>query len=315
MASFRILRSLQEIDEDFRPSALTIGNFDGVHIGHQQILARVVQIARERGWKPSVLTFDPHPTKVVAPSRAPRLLTTPEQRALLMKHYGIEQVLILPFDRRVAHLSPEQFVKTVLVDRLGVQAVLVGDNFRFGHRHAGDINTLEELSRRYGFLTEVIPGVRVRNRTVSSSVIRKLIAAGNLRVACRLLGRSYCLEGEVVPGHGIGSRQTVPTINLGVKAEVLPAIGVYITRTRDLEDSRTWPSVTNVGHRPTFDGRELAVETFLLAPLEGATPRRIGVDFLYRLREERRFESPESLKAQILRDAARALSYFRRLGR
>jgi riboflavin kinase/FMN adenylyltransferase len=315
MASLRIFRSLDEVRDDFKPSVLTIGNFDGVHVGHRQILRRVADLGRERGWKPSVLTFDPHPARIVAPARAPRLMTSPEQRAWLMKDDGIEQVLILPFDPSVAHLTSEEFVKSVLVERLGVKAVLVGDNFRFGHRHAADTKTLEKLGHRYGFFTEVIPGVRVRGHVVSSSAIRNLVAAGKVSVASRLLGRPYGLEGDVVPGHGVGSRQTVPTLNLSTKTEVLPAVGVYVTRTRDLDDSRGWPSVTNAGYRPTFDGREFTVETFLLSPLTGAAPRRIGVEFLYRLRAERKFESPQALKAQILRDAARALAYFRRWDR
>jgi riboflavin kinase/FMN adenylyltransferase len=313
--SFRIFRSLEETGGEFGPCALVIGNFDGVHIGHQGIVRRAVALGRERGWKPSALTFDPHPTRIVAPDRVPRLMTIPEQRARLMAAEGIEQALILPFTESIAHLAPEEFVRQILVDRLGVRAVLVGDNFHFGYQHAGNPTTLAELGRRYGFLTEVIHGVRIRGRMVSSSGIRNLILAGKVSMACRLLGRPYCLEGDVVAGHGVGSRETVPTLNLSTKAEVLPALGVYVTRTRDLDDDRTWPSVTNVGYRPTFDGRDLAIETFLLAAPDGSTPQRIRVEFLHRLREERKFESPAALKAQILRDASRANAYFRRLGR
>jgi riboflavin kinase / FMN adenylyltransferase len=297
----------------FGPSALTIGNFDGVHAGHREILRRVVELARERGWKPSVLTFDPHPARVVAPERAPRLLTTPEERARLMREAGIEQVLILPFTRELAGFSPERFVREIVVERLEARAVLVGDNFRFGHQHSGDTRLLEELGRRDGFLVEAVPAIRMRGRVVSSSEVRRLIEAGNVALAARLLARPYALAGEVVAGQGIGSKQTVPTLNLAPAAGVQPACGVYITRTTDPEAGRRWNSVTNIGTRPTFDGESVTVETFLLDPLTGASPRGIRVEFLRRLREERRFDDAAALKRQILRDVGRAQTYFRRV--
>ena len=308
----RIYRSLAEVPEDFGPSALTIGNFDGVHAGHRRIMRRVRVVAEERGLAPSVLTFEPHPARVVAPSRVPRLITTPEQRCALVESEGIRQVLILPFTYALAQLSAEEFVKSILVDRLGARAVLVGDNFRFGHKQAGNTVVLAELGRRYGFTTEIIPAITVRGRMVSSSVIRGLIEGGSVARAARMLEQAYALEGEVVAGFGVGAKVTVPTLNLATHGDLMPAAGVYITHTRDAEDGRTWPSITNVGYRPTFDGRRLTVETYLLDPLEGGPPRRIRVEFLRRVREERRFESPEALKEQILRDVALARTWFRR---
>jgi riboflavin kinase/FMN adenylyltransferase len=296
-------------------TAITIGNFDGVHIGHRRILERVVEIAREHGWTPAVLTFDPHPTKVVAPARAPKLLSTVEQRSELMRAAGIELVTVIPFDRNFSELTAEEFAKRILVDKLNAKAVLVGENFRFGNRQSGDTQLLRELGEKYGFSTEIIAGIKTRGRMVSSSEVRKLLESGNVSTACRMLGRPYELEGEVVTGHGIGSKQTVPTLNLATNAEVLPATGVYTTRTRDLQDERKWKSITNVGYRPTFDGKALTIETFLLEPLTGDTPKRIGVSFLRRVRDERKFDSPEALKSQILRDVARAQTYFRRTGR
>ncbi|HYE99651.1 MAG TPA: riboflavin biosynthesis protein RibF, partial [Planctomycetota bacterium] len=309
----RIFRSLDELPSDFGPSALTIGNFDGVHYGHRRILRRVREVATERGCKPSVLTFDPHPTRVVAPDRAPLLMTTPDRRAALMREEGIEQVLILPFTPELAQLPPEPFVRDILVGRLGACAVLVGDNFRFGHRHAGGVALLADLGRRLGFITEVVPAVTCRGRIVSSSAIRELLLAGNVSMAGRLLLRPYVLEGDVVGGRGVGSKQTVPTLNLAIAAELIPARGVYITRTRDLDDARQWTSITNIGYRPTFGASDqLSIETFLLDPLQGETPRRIAVEFLRRVREERKFETPESLREQILRDVRTAQAYFRR---
>jgi riboflavin kinase/FMN adenylyltransferase len=312
----KIYRSLPEASPEFGPSALTIGNFDGVHLGHLAIMRRLTAIGRERGWKPSVLTFDPHPTRVVAPARAPRLLTTVGQRCALLAAAGVEQVLVLPFTADVARLSPEEFARDILHDALGARAVLVGDNFRFGNRASGDTARLAELGREYDFAEEIVPAVVVRGRVVSSSEIRRLIGEGQVGRAGRLLGRPYALEGEIIQGHGIGARQTVPTLNLKTEAEVLPLRGVYITRTTDLDGGREWPSISNLGFRPTFGGDdELSIETFLLAPLESAGPKRIRLEFLRRVREERKFESPEALKAQIFRDVARAQAFFRRVTR
>jgi riboflavin kinase/FMN adenylyltransferase len=311
--AIRIFRSLEEARPEFPPCALTVGNFDGVHAGHRRILRRVREVAEAGGLKPSVLTFDPHPTKVVAPARSPRLLTTPEQRCRLIGQEGITQALILPFTPELAQLSPEEFVRRILIDGLGTRALLVGDNFRFGHKQGGDTRLLVELGKRFGFSVEVVGAVTIRGSVVSSSEIRRLIESGEVARAARLLERPFALEGEVVHGHGVGSRQTVPTLNLATAAEALPAVGVYVTRTHDCGGDRSWPSVTNVGYRPTFGGSELSIETFLLSGLEGKTPRRIRVDFLRRLRDERKFDSPEALKAQILKDVRRAQAYFRRL--
>ena len=310
-----IWRNLAELPEDFGPSALTVGNFDGVHLGHQHILGRVAAIAREHGWKPAALTFEPHPARVVAPARAPKLLTTLDQRCELLHQHGIEQILILPFTHDIAKLTPEEFVSQILVDKLRTRAVLVGENFRFGNRAAGDISTLQKLGEKYGFCSEILSAITIRKRIVSSTEIRRRIEAGDVSTACRMLGRPHALEGRVVPGHGVGAKQTVPTLNLDTEAEVLPERGVYITRTHDLNNERAWPSITNIGYRPTFGGDDqLSIETFLLAPLEGVSPDEIRVEFLRRVRDERKFESADALKAQILRDVRRAQAYFRRLG-
>jgi riboflavin kinase/FMN adenylyltransferase len=309
----QVYHSLAGLPRDFGPSALSIGNFDGVHFGHRRILRRVKEIASERGWKASVLTFDPHPTRVVAPGRTPPLLTSPERRAALMGEEGIAQVLILPFTPELAMLTPEEFVSQLLVTALGARAVLVGDNFRFGHRAAGNAAVLAELGRRFGFATETVPAVAWRGRVVSSTGIRESIRAGKVSLGARLLQHAYGIEGEVVSGRGVGSRQTVPTLNLATRAEVIPANGVYITRTRDLADGREWNSLTNIGYRPTFGASDqLTIETFLLDALAGETPQRIRLEFLRRVREERKFDSPEALRQQILQDARTAQAYFRR---
>jgi riboflavin kinase/FMN adenylyltransferase len=233
-----------------------------------------------------------------------------------MREEGIEQVLILPFTRELAALTPEEFARQVLRARLDARAVLVGDNFRFGHLHAGNVRVLAELGRRLGFETEIVHSVTCRGRVVSSSGIRELIRTGRVSLAARFLLRPYALEGRVVSGRGIGSKHTVPTLNLATAAEVIPAPGVYVTRTRDLETGREWDSLTNIGYRPTFGASDqLSIETFLLdTPAEQAASvsGRLRLEFLWRVRDERTFESPQSLKAQILKDAGAAQRYLRR---
>jgi riboflavin kinase / FMN adenylyltransferase len=310
----KIYRALPETGADFAPCALTIGNFDGVHRGHRRILRRVVELAAARGWKPSALTFDPHPTRIVAPHRTPPLMTSPERRAGLMAEVGLEQVLILPFTAAIAHLEPEEFARDILVARLGARAVLVGANFRFGHNHAGDVETLAALGRRLGFETEIVDSVVCRGRTVSSSAVRDLLRTGDVARAARFLERPFSLEGAVVSGRGVGAKETVPTLNLSTDSAIIPIPGVYLTRTHDLEDGRRWNSITNIGYRPTFGASEqLSVETFLLDGFDGRAPRRIRVELLERVRGERRFEDAEALKRQILKDAGVARRYFRRL--
>lgn len=294
-------------------AALTIGNFDGVHLGHKRLIRRVLELAREHHSMPALLTFDPHPTMIVAPDRTPRLLTTLEQRKKLLHGEGIEYIEVLPFTSETAKLTPRQFVERIIAGKLNARVIVVGNNFRFGNKASGDVNILRELGREYGFETEVVDPVTWRGTMVSSSEIRARIEAGDVSHACRMLGRVYAIEGNVVHGHGIGSKKTVPTLNLATAAEVLPAVGVYVTRTCDLLAARSWHSVTNVGYRPTFGSDDrLSIETFLLDPLEGRSPHGIAVEFLKRIREERKFDSPEALKAQILRDVGRAQAYFRR---
>jgi riboflavin kinase / FMN adenylyltransferase len=309
----RVARFLEEAAE-FDPVAVTIGNFDGVHVGHQKLLHEVIRAAEEKGVRPAVLTFDPHPASIVAPQRASRLLSTPAERCALMARAGIEYVLVLPFTKEMSRWTPEFFVERVLVKALRAKVVVVGGNFLFGHNQAGDVIVLAGLGERFGFETRIVPPVISRGRLVSSSGVRRAIEAGNVSLATRFLARPYSLEGEVVPGHGIGSKQTVPTLNLRTAAQVLPLAGVYITRTGDLnQPNRRWNSITNVGTRPTFDGHELTIETFLLDRFEPPAPARINVEFLERVREERKFDTPAALKAQILRDVARATRFFARL--
>jgi riboflavin kinase/FMN adenylyltransferase len=301
-----VFRSVEAASGQFGPCALTIGNFDGVHCGHQRLFREVAHLASVNGWRSAALTFDPHPTQVLAPERAPKLLSTLEQRCEWMAECGLDEVLVLPFTRELASLDPRDFVQSILVDALETRVVIVGENFRFGRKASGTTDLLRSLGGQLGFEARAMGAVTMRGAVISSSGIRKLLAEGNVSQTARMLGRFYTLEGDIVKGEGIGSKQTVPTLNMNAKQEVIPATGVYVTLTTDSGNDRSWPSVTNIGYRPTFGGQHLTIETFLLAPLDGPTPERIRVELTHRIREERKFESAEVLKAQILRDVARA---------
>ncbi len=311
----KVFHSPAAVPADFGPSVVTIGNFDGLHIGHREIMRRVVSIAGERGLTPTVLTFDPHPARVLAPDRAPKLITTIAQRLRRFEAAGIEAVLLLPFSLEFAKLTPEEFADQVLAKTLKARVVLVGDDFRFGYKQSGNIETLRTLGERFGFELSPVSAITGRSGRISSTTIRNLVLQGRVSQACRMMGTPFALEGEVVSGHGIGSRQTVPTLNLAPENELLPKNGVYATRTRDEASGQRWRSVTNVGYRPTFNGDSLTIETFLLGPPPTAPPTRIEVNFLTFVREERKFETPALLKEQILRDVNAVNGFHRRFER
>jgi riboflavin kinase/FMN adenylyltransferase len=298
-----------------RGSVLAIGNFDGIHLGHQAILRAAVNRADESGNVATALTFDPSPRKVLRPESAPLRLSTNRQRMEWFGLLGLEAAVVLPFTMDLARLSPEDFVEQILVQGLSVRAVLVGENFRFGHRQAGDVRFLRELGVRYGFEVVIIPPIAYRGEIVSSTVIRREIAAGNVTHASLLLGRPFALTGRVISGTGNGSRFTFPTLNLVPEQELLPARGVYITRTLLDGGDHSYRSVTNIGMRPTFNGSSLSVETHLLDFSGKIEASRIEVRFWKRLREEKKFAGPEELRTQIARDIARANRFFSRLRR
>lgn len=298
-----------------RGSVLAIGNFDGIHLGHQAILRAAVARARESEDVATALTFDPSPRKVLRPESAPPRLSTNAQRMEWFGVLGVEAAVVLPFTMDLARLAPEDFVGQILVQGLRVRAVLVGENFRFGHRQAGDVAFLRELGMRHGFEVVIIPPVAYRGEIVSSTVIRREIAAGNVTHASLLLGRPFALTGKVVSGTGTGRRFTFPTLNLAPEQELLPARGVYVTRTQLEGSARTYRSVTNIGMRPTFNGASLSVETHLLDFAGEIDAQRIEVRFWKRLREEKKFAGADELRDQIARDIARTNRFFSRLRR
>jgi len=294
-------------------STLAIGNFDGIHLGHQAILRATIARAREHKAMATALTFDPLPQKVLRPESAPLRVSTNEQRLNCFAAIGMDAAVILPFTHDLAKLSPQEFVDQILLRDLQVRAVFVGENFRFGHKQTGDARLLLELGAERGFEVVVIPHVVHKGEVVSSTIIRREIATGDVAHAGRLLGRPFVLTGKVVPGTGTGRRFTFPTLNLAPEQELLPARGVYVTRTRIEGESRTRRSVTNIGVRPTFNGSALSVETHVLEPFREDSPSRIEVQFWKRVREEKKFSGPEELRAQIAKDMATANKFFTRL--
>ena len=302
-------------EKEGRGSVIAIGNFDGIHLGHQRLLEYCIALAKESGAVATALTFEPPPLKVLRPEVAPPRISTNEQRLEWFAALGMEAAVVLPFTMELSRLAPEEFVDEILVRQLQVRAVVVGDNFRFGHKQAGDVKFLRELGMRDGFDVIVHEPVVVDGKIVSSTVIRKMIAEGEVTRAARMLRRAFALTGEVVAGTGTGRKFTFPTLNLRAEQELLPAKGVYITRTVMEGEPSSHRSVTNVGMRPTFNGTGLTVETHLLDYSGNFSPKRIEVRFWKKLREERKFGGPEELKAQIAKDIARANGFFARLRR
>ena len=296
-----------------RPTVLTLGVFDGLHLGHQLIMKTVVERARETHAVPTVITFDPHPRAVLHPESAPPLLQTFDQKIEGFGVLGIEQTIVVRFTKEFSNIRAEDFLKDLVVDRLHAKEVYLGKGFAFGHNREGNIELLKRMGSELGFVAGEVPEVKLRGCRVSSSKIRQVLASGQVNLARRMLGRPYGVEGRVEHGSERGHTLGFPTANLHPHNRVIPRNGVYVTGT--LIEGQWRRSVTNVGVRPTFgDATEPSVETFVMnwdGDLYGDVVR---VRFLYRLRDERKFSSIDELKTQIARDVERANSYFERAG-
>jgi riboflavin kinase/FMN adenylyltransferase len=289
-----------------RRVVVALGNFDGVHLGHQAVLRRAVEEGRKRGVRVVAATFDPHPRVVLTPGWQPKLLTTLGLRREALLRYGADEVWVIPFDEELSAKSPEEFVLDVLVGEIGAQAVVVGENFRFGHRAAGDLEDLRRVMRSSGGEAY---GVAVRNEGpeggISSTRIRHLLAGGEVEEAARLLGRPYLLRGEVVLGDRRGRSIGFPTANVSVDpAVIVPARGVYAGLVRVGKDVHA--ACTNVGVAPTFERGESRVEAYLLDFQGDLYGQIVDVSFAHRIRSERRFSGVEELKEQIARDVEEA---------
>jgi riboflavin kinase/FMN adenylyltransferase len=301
---------LDDVPAHWGRSVVTIGEFDGVHRGHQRIVARAIELAGHRGLPVVVVTFDPHPDEVIRPGSHPPLLSTARRRSELLAGLGVAAVCVLPFTLEFSQLKPDEFVRAVLVDRLHAAAVVVGENFRFGHKAAGDVALLAELGDKYDYSAEGVPLLTEDGVTISSTEIRGMLSAGDVRGAAHDLGRPHRVEGVVVRGHQRGRALGFPTANLEPPPHTaIPADGVYAGWLTSLDPDglavERWPAAISVGTNPTFDGRERTVEAYALdrddLDLYGA---HVAVDFVARLRETLKFGSVDELVAQMRRDVA-----------
>ncbi len=305
-----VYHKLEDVPVDIGPTFLSVGNFDGVHRAHAHVLGEIVAQARANGGRAVAVSFEPHPTRILKPEAGLKLLTPAPEKLRWLEGTGIDAVLLLPFGRDLSLMTPRQFAERILKKKLHAREVHEGFNFRFGHKAAGDVNTLSDLGREMGFEVKVYSEMTLRGETVSSSQIRKLISAGHVSRARHLLARPFCILGTPGRGRGYGSKYTVPTINLSRYEELVPKDGVYITWTR--VGSERFDSVTNVGNRPTFGAELFAIETHLLNfhPIELTPETEVEICFLHRLRDEVKFPSVEALREQIALDVKKARRYF-----
>jgi riboflavin kinase/FMN adenylyltransferase len=300
---------IAQFGEARKRTAVTIGNFDGVHLGHQKILRFVLDRAQRDNLMSAVLTFYPHPARVLRPNAAPAMLASLDQRLAAIGEIGISAAFVMRFDTELAKLSPEEFAQRFLVDAMRAQAVLIGGDFRFGHRQAGDAKLLAELGKRSGFEVDIVPPVAESEVIISSTAIRNAIREGNVEHARLMLGRPFALAGNIQTGTGQGRKLVVPTLNLATEQELLPKNGVYATEA--LVGGNTYRAATNVGVRPTFNGARTTIESHLFDFNENLASGKLEVRFWKRLRDERKFSGPAELRDQVLADIERAKEYFR----
>jgi riboflavin kinase/FMN adenylyltransferase len=290
---------------------LALGNFDGLHRGHLKIIERVKRGAAEHGGTPMAMTFDPHPPRVVRPDKAPPLLMTKTQRLEALHRAGIACVAVVRFTHELSEWAPEQFVRTVLADWLRVSEVWVGANFLFGHGRSGNFSLLRTLGQQHGFRADKIDPVRYKDFVVSSTRIRRLVSEARMDEAGALLGHPYFLDGTIVEGRKRGQTIGFPTANMATENELIPPHGVYAT-TMTI-DGIVRGGVTNIGIRPTFDESEPTIETHLLHYSGDLYGQRVRLSFVQRLRDERRFDTVDALRAQIEADRSRADHLFSRI--
>ena len=296
-----------------RPTVLTLGVFDGLHLGHQLIMRTVVERARAVGAVPTVITFEPHPRAVLHPESAPPLLQTFDQKIEAMGMLGIEQTIVIHFDQAFSQMRAEDFLRDVVVDRLQAKEVYLGRGFFFGHNREGNIDLLRRVSEQLGFVADEVPEIRLHGKRIGSTRIRELLLAGRVNLARRLLGRPYGVEGPVVRGAARGNQLGFPTANIYPHNRVIPRGGVYVTATLIAGQWRR--SVTNIGTRPTFgDNLATSVENHVMNWSGDLYGDVVRVRFLHRLREEKKFSSIDELTSQIQRDVGRAKEYFERAG-
>lgn len=300
-----IFRREKDLKRSFRNPVLTIGNFDGVHLGHQFIFKRVLEKAREIDGESMVYTFDPHPVEILAPERKPLLITPLEEKLRLIEEQGINVTICAPFTEKFASQAPEDFVKKILYDQIKIRHIFVGHDFTFGKDRRGNIALLKEMGRKWGFHAEMVEAVRLEGTVISSTRIREFVARGEMREAAKLLGRPYALAGKVIHGHGRGSRKLgFPTANLKTSGVLFPKPGIFAVFA--IYEGRRYEGVANLGWNPTFQDQKFSTEIHILNFNQDIYGESLRVEFIQRLRDETTFRGPEELIAQIKKDIAQA---------
>jgi riboflavin kinase/FMN adenylyltransferase len=302
------IKSFEDIPSPPDSCALAIGNFDGVHLGHRKILKTLIEEAKKSNLFPLLLTFHPHPAKVLT-KRKIELLQTIEQRLDEIKKSGVQMTVVLSFDHSLSQISAEEFIRTIIVQKLKAKKVIVGENFRFGKNRAGDVAKLHEWASRYGFSVQSIAPVTIQGSVVSSSLIRKLLQKGDVEKANLLLGRPYEIQGTVVRGKARGKKLGYPTANIHSLNDIAPP-GVFISKVGI--GSRTYPSITHVGSKPTFDETDIMIESYVIDYDNSLYEKKMSVFFLKKIREERKFETAEALSLQIKSDLEKTRTFFQK---
>jgi riboflavin kinase/FMN adenylyltransferase len=296
-----VIHGIDKIKRKFRNPVITIGNFDGVHIGHLSLFQRVKDLAETMGGESIVITFYPHPIKVLSPSNGPPLITSHEQKVHLIEAAGIDVFIVIQFTPEFATMNASDFVQEIIHAKIGARAVVVGPDYRFGHKREGDIPALTRMGRELNFEVHVVPDITLNGVEVSSSTIREFVTVGDLKRAREMLGRDYQVAGRVVRGRDRGGRLLgFPTANLQLIEELTPKPGVYATEV--VIEGQLYDGATNIGYSPTFKNGAFSVETYILDFSEDVYGKVIQVRFIKRLRDEKTFSSPEELSLQIQKD-------------
>ena len=301
------LKSLKDIPTPPSNCAVAIGNFDGVHLGHRKILNVLVEDAKKSNLFPLLLTFHPHPAKILTKKKI-ELLQTIEQRLDEIKKSGVQMTVVLSFDKELSQISPEDFIRTIVVQKLKAKKVVVGDNFRFGIDRTGDVSTLHKWAPHYGYSVQSVAPVTIQGSVVSSSSIRKFLHQGDIERANLLLGRAYEIEGTVVRGKSRGKRLGYPTANIHPLNDIAPP-GIFISEVGI--GSRTYPAITHVGSKPTFDETDIMIESYIIDYDGSLYQKKLRVFFLKKIREEKKFETPKALSLQIKNDLEKTRTFFK----
>ena len=304
----KIIRGLPEKEREYKNPVLTLGNFDGVHLGHQEIFKKIVNRAKEIGGTSIAITFDPHPLKILAPEKCPSLITNFKEKAEILESLQVDILFSIPFSRKFSDLNAADFVKKIVVDKIGAKELFIGYDFAFGKGREGDTGILKGLGESMGFKVTVFEPIRVGEKTVSSTLIRNLIKEGNVREAYIYLGRPYSVSGKVIKGHGRGKRLGFPTANINFQSELIPGDGVYVGEV--LFGENRYKSLINVGTNPTFGEDKLNIEVFILDFDKDIYGEYLKVLFHEKIRGEIRFKAQEQLIVQMRNDLKQARDFF-----